>query len=253
MGRCCALLSCLLVPSLVAAEAAGKPGKLELRIGEDDIDVEGRTIHFTLGTVAESAEIEVFSPDGELLHAGRETYEAPAPGTRLAIGWPDLGAKGENFRIELKLTDDKERWVGFQVIRFYVEVPHEEVEFESAKWAIPLDQQPKLEKPLALLKEAAEKYAQLMDVALYVAGHTDTVGKTADNQLLSERRARAIADWFVSHGLTKLPIYVRGFGEGALAVKTADNVAEAKNRRALYIVSSFVPQLTGPGTFKRIR
>jgi outer membrane protein OmpA-like peptidoglycan-associated protein len=90
-------------------------------------------------------------------------------------------------------------------------------------------------------------------VSQYVAGYTDTVGSTADNQALSERRARAIADYFVKRGLTGMPIYARGFGEGALAVKTADDVPEAKNRRALYIVSSFMPVLHGPGQFNRVR
>ena len=137
------------------------------------------------------------------------------------------------------------------MIRFYIEVPHEEVEFESGKWTIPKEQEAKLEKPLSLLKEAQAKYAELMNVSLYVAGHTDTVGKAKDNQRLSERRAQAIADYFIAHGLTKMPIFVRGFG--ALAVKTADNVAEPRNRRALYIVSSFVPALEGPGQFKPAR
>lgn len=222
-----------------------------LRIAENDIDVAGRTIHFTLGTVAQVAEIQVYSPEGELLYSGRETYDDPAPGTRLAITWPDLGSKGQNFRIELKFTDAKQRWITYQVIRFYVEIPHEEVEFESGKWDIPKAQESKLQKPLALLKDAAAKYSKLMNVSLYVAGYTDTVGSPADNQRLSERRAQSIADYFAKSGV-KLPIFVRGFGEGALAVKTADNVPEAKNRRALYIVSSFMPVLEGPGQFKPI-
>lgn len=237
----------LCLSSLAAAE------KLELRIGAEDIDVAGRTIYFTLGTAARLAEIEVFSPEGALLHSGRASYDDAKPGERLSVSWPDLGKQGESFRIELKFTDSKDRWVTFQVIRFYLEVPHEEVEFESGKWDIPKPQEEKLHKPLALLKDAAAKYAKLMDVSLYVAGHTDTVGKDGDNQLLSERRAQAIADYFSKNGLTGMPIFVRGFGEGALAVQTKDNVPEAKNRRALYIVSSFTPALAGPGEWKRVR
>lgn len=237
--------------ALLCSTASAAP--LALRIGESDIDVAHRTIYFELATAADSADIEVYSPEGELLHVGQATYDEAKPHQRLSVSWPDLGAKGENFRIELKFTDTKGNWVTFQVIRFYLEVPHEEVEFESAKWSIPSEQEGKLKTPLELLKDAAAKYAKLMDVSLYVAGYTDTVGATSDNQALSERRAQAIADYFVKHGLTGMPIYVRGFGEGALAVQTADNVPEAKNRRALYIVSSFMPVLQGPGQFKRVR
>jgi hypothetical protein len=46
---------------------------------------------------------------------------------------------------------------------------------------------------------------------------------------------------------------VRGFGEGALAVKTPDNTPEQRNRRAQYIVSSFAPPLAGPGSWRRIQ
>jgi outer membrane protein OmpA-like peptidoglycan-associated protein len=239
------IATCLLFAALAHAQNPA------LRIAEKDIDVAGRTIYFTLGSVAREAQIQVFSPEGALLYSGKQTYDDPAPGTRLAISWPDLGDKGQNFRIELKFTDNASRWITYQVIRFYVEIPHEEVEFESGKWNIPKDQEAKLQKPLALLKDAAAKYSKLMNVSLYVAGYTDTVGSPADNQRLSERRARSIADYFGKNGV-KLPIFVRGFGEGALAVKTADNVPEARNRRALYIVSSFTPALEGPGQFKQI-
>jgi outer membrane protein OmpA-like peptidoglycan-associated protein len=196
---------------------------------------------------------ELFSPEGAQLHAGTEEFPRAAPGELLSVRWPDLGKRAENFRMELKFTAANGSWVTFQIIRFYIVVPHEEVAFDSGKWEIKADQQAKLVKPLALLQEAASKYGSLMNVALYVAGHTDTVGSAADNRRLSERRAQAIAQWFVAHGLRGMPIHVRGFGEGALAVQTPDNTPEQRNRRAQYIVSSFAPQLAGPGSWRRIQ
>ena len=239
------------LPAPVVAE-----GKLSVEMGTGDIDLATRTIHFRLGTVARSAEIQVFSPEGQLLHTGKQIYDKPAPpapGARLAVRWPDLGEGHENFRVELKFTDTQDNWVTAQVIRFYVEVPHEEVEFATGKWVITDAEAAKLHEPLELLKDAADKYAELMNVALYVAGHTDTVGKPADNQRLSEKRAKAIAEHFVAGGLKGMPIFVRGFGEGALAVKTPDNVAEHRNRRAQYIISSFSPPIEGPGKWQRLR
>jgi len=227
--------------------------KLSLDIRDSDIDVANRTIYFRLGTAAQSAEIQVFSPEGESLHAEVVEYENAKPGQRLSVSWPDLGERGENFRIELKFTDTQDNWIGFQVIRFYLEVPHEEINFASGKWDISTDEAPKLTEPLRLLKEAVAKYADLMEVHLYVAGHTDTVGKPADNQLLSERRARSIAQYFVAHGLTRIPIFARGFGEGVPEVKTDDDVDEPRNRRAQYILSTFTPEVAGPGQWQRIR
>ena len=77
-------------------------------------------------------------------------------------------------------------------------------------------------------------------ITLYIAGHTDTVGSSSSNLKLSQDRARSIAAWFRKRGV-KLPISYEGFGETSLAVKTADNVDEVKNRRADYVLSDGPP------------
>lgn len=241
-----------LLPLPAARAFAQEALRIELK--EGDIDLPARTVHFRLtGGAVQYVDYEIFSPEGAQLHKGHEDFPRAQQGQRLAVRWPELGKQGENFRMELKFTASNGAWVTSQIIRFYVEVPHEEVEFDSGKWAVREDQQTKLDKPLALLKEAASKYSELMNVGLYVAGHTDTVGAATDNQRLSERRAQAIAQWFIAHGLRGLPIHVRGFGEGVPSVKTPDNTPEARNRRAQYIVSSFAPPLAGPGSWRRIQ
>jgi outer membrane protein OmpA-like peptidoglycan-associated protein len=69
------------------------------------------------------------------------------------------------------------------------------------------------------------------------------VGDKGANRTLSQQRARAIGAYFRKKGLS-VPIYFQGFGEDALAVKTEDNVDEARNRRALYILSNFPPPVS---------
>jgi outer membrane protein OmpA-like peptidoglycan-associated protein len=245
------IMAFMLAWSVAASAAAGD--NVRLNIEPKDIDIPNRTIHFSMGTVAASADIEVFTPEGKSLHTGHKTYDAPAPGTRLEISWPDLGSQQENFLLDLKFTDTDGSWAMYHVVRFYFEIPHEEIEFESGKADITPEQRAKLDTPLKLLADAVAKYSKLMDVGLYVVGHTDTVGPAADNLRLSDKRAAAIAAVFLKAGLKPLAIYERGCGEGVLAVKTADNVAERKNRRAQYIVSSFVPQIAGPGTWRRVQ
>ena len=77
---------------------------------------------------------------------------------------------------------------------------------------------------------------------LYVAGHTDTVGGDPDNLTLSKGRARAIAQYFHSHGF-KMPTFFAGCGKRLLRVKTADNVDDARNRRADYTLALEAPPL----------
>lgn len=242
------ILSGWLVPALAVAEAP-----LRLTVEAKDVDLVHRVLSFRLNAVADNAELSIRSPEGSLLYRGQEAFERSRSDSPLHIGWPELGKDGENFRAELKVTAADGRWVSFEVVRFYIEIPHEEVIFDSGRWEIAPSEQAKLEAPLARLKQAAQTYAELMDVKLYVAGHTDTVGQASDNQRLSERRAQAIAEFFVAHDLRTVPVFVRGFGEGALAIQTGDNVAEGRNRRAQYILSSFEPAMGGPGHWRRVR
>jgi outer membrane protein OmpA-like peptidoglycan-associated protein len=84
----------------------------------------------------------------------------------------------------------------------------------------------------------------VVEIQLYVAGYTDTVGNSASNQGLSERRAKSIARWFSTRGFAQ-PIHFQGFGEDALAVGTPDETDQAANRRAIYILAAQPPP-TGP-------
>ena len=64
-----------------------------------------------------------------------------------------------------------------------------------------------------------------------VVGHTDTSGAQAANQPLSLQRAAAIRDLLLRDGIAAGTIMVAGRGELDLAVYTADEVSEPRNRR----------------------
>jgi outer membrane protein OmpA-like peptidoglycan-associated protein len=64
-----------------------------------------------------------------------------------------------------------------------------------------------------------------------VIGHTDTLGNPPHNQQLSMSRAEMIRDRLVHDRLNPKSISVAGRGQLDLAVMTADQVAEPRNRR----------------------
>ena len=72
------------------------------------------------------------------------------------------------------------------------------------------------------------------DVA--VIGHTDSVGAQAANDTLSLQRAEAIRRELIGRGIPAENVQASGRGERELLVPTADNVAEARNRRVEIIV-----------------
>ena len=51
------------------------------------------------------------------------------------------------------------------------------------------------------------------NLVIQINGHTDNVGDAAYNQSLSERRARAVADYLLNYGINSDRITAKGFGE----------------------------------------
>ena len=69
-----------------------------------------------------------------------------------------------------------------------------------------------------------------------IEGHTDTVGSTALNQDLSERRAATVRGVLVTrYGVAPARLEAIGLGETQLLVPTADGQAEGRNRRVQVI------------------
>ncbi|MEQ1557551.1 MAG: OmpA family protein [Methyloglobulus sp.] len=66
---------------------------------------------------------------------------------------------------------------------------------------------------------------------LSVIGHSDRVGDNASNKGLSIDRAKAVAEILTSNGIDAKCMDIRYYGENDPAIPTADNVAEARNRR----------------------
>jgi len=64
-----------------------------------------------------------------------------------------------------------------------------------------------------------------------VIGHTDTTGAPESNTALGLQRAALVGNQLVAAGVPAAQIEVTSHGEANLLVPTADNVAEARNRR----------------------
>ena len=75
---------------------------------------------------------------------------------------------------------------------------------------------------------------------IHVVGHTDTVGSASFNQTLSNQRAAAVGSYMASQGLPANRIREEGRGERELLVRTADNVAEPRNRRVDIVIKAVV-------------
>jgi outer membrane protein OmpA-like peptidoglycan-associated protein len=69
-----------------------------------------------------------------------------------------------------------------------------------------------------------------------VIGHTDTVGSDQSNDALALKRAEIVRSELIRRGIAAENIQAIGRGKRELAVPTADNVAEPRNRRVVILV-----------------
>jgi outer membrane protein OmpA-like peptidoglycan-associated protein len=71
---------------------------------------------------------------------------------------------------------------------------------------------------------------------LKVEGHTDIIGDSAMNQVLSEERAKVVAEYLATKGVEQRRIEAKGYGSSRPLVKGNTKKGFAKNRRVAFIV-----------------
>lgn len=69
------------------------------------------------------------------------------------------------------------------------------------------------------------------DLVLEVGGHTDNVGRTADNETLSRNRASSVQTWLNNAGIDPSRLKAKGYGERAPVADNKTEVGRSANRR----------------------
>jgi outer membrane protein OmpA-like peptidoglycan-associated protein len=83
----------------------------------------------------------------------------------------------------------------------------------------------------AVLAEMRAALSALPAAEVVITGHTDRVGTLEANDRLSLVRAEAVRDILAAAGVPRTAMTVAGRGEREPVLPTADEVAEARNRR----------------------
>ncbi|GIW43349.1 MAG: hypothetical protein KatS3mg077_0631 [Candidatus Binatia bacterium] len=87
-----------------------------------------------------------------------------------------------------------------------------------------------------ILDEAVATLKAEPDVEVLIVGHTDSVGSEAYNQRLSVRRAQAVKDYLVRHGIAASRLQVKGMGESQPVASNDTAEGRAQNRRVELLV-----------------
>jgi outer membrane protein OmpA-like peptidoglycan-associated protein len=136
----------------------------------------------------------------------------------------DLNAALDLSLVELEVGVDIGKLINVQPIYF-----------DSGKWNIKDSAENELDKIVAVMKEQQKLKIEL-------GSHTDAQGSDISNQALSEKRAKASADYVISRGIDESRISAIGFGESQLINECADGVKCAaekhqENRRTEFKIT----------------
>lgn len=98
------------------------------------------------------------------------------------------------------------------------------INFDFDKATIRPDSEPTLNQIVRLMKDEPK-------LALEIGGHTDNVGKPDYNLTLSDKRAAAVKEWLIAHGVPASRLSSRGYGDKVPLVPNNSDDNRAKNRR----------------------
>jgi outer membrane protein OmpA-like peptidoglycan-associated protein len=225
------------MPLSFSAEVAAAP---EVKPAADALDANAHTVKVTFNREADHGVVEAYGEGGQLLSKTETALAGAAAGEVLTLGYQ--APSGTPLRLQINVFDASGLYGGVALYPWSLRIPHQEIDFPSGSSDVLASEAPKLADSVSKIQAALAKVGIEVPVRLFVVGYTDTVGSTASNQALSEARARSIASWFRVHGI-RLPVLTAGLGEEALAVPTPDETAEARNRRAEYILSVDSPPI----------
>ncbi len=106
------------------------------------------------------------------------------------------------------------------------------INFDSGKYDIPQERIAALQKAAGYIKRLPP------EVVLEVGGHTDNRGGDADNQKLSENRAKAVKEKLVTYGVRQEVLQTRGYGSTSPRPGADNNTEQGRffNRRIQYYI-----------------
>ncbi len=101
--------------------------------------------------------------------------------------------------------------------------------FEENKWEL----LPQSDSTLTTLLNLMIQWPKL---TIEISGFTDNTGNEAHNQLLSENRARAVANFLIEKGISETRIFHKGYGSQNPISDNLSDTGRSKNRRVEFKV-----------------
>jgi outer membrane protein OmpA-like peptidoglycan-associated protein len=212
-------------------EALPRVGNIvgHVRDGESNAPVPNATVKFKDAT---GKELSITADS-----SGAFRFEGVAPGEgEISVDAPDYLAFVDHTNVKVRQDNPYDAVIRHKPRRSLVRVTAKEITIKQ-QVQFALDQAVILPESTPLLIEIADvliKNPRIEEVE--VQGHTDNTGTPAHNMDLSERRANAVRDWLVKHGVAADRLVAKGYGQTKPLVPNVTTANKARNRRVQFII-----------------
>lgn len=131
----------------------------------------------------------------------------------------------ENFPLSQKLPDSTYNIdIPLQPLEANAMVILKNIFFDVNKFELKTESQVELDNVVALMKDNPT-------LRIQINGHTDNVGKQADNITLSNNRAKSVVEYITSKGIDARRLSYQGFGDKQPLADNKSEDGRSKNRR----------------------
>ena len=131
----------------------------------------------------------------------------------------------DNFFLSNRSPDSTyEKDIPLQPIEANASVVLKNVFFDVNKFDLKPESEAELDKLVQLMNDNPA-------VKIQIGGHTDNVGKPADNLTLSNNRAKAVVTYLVSKNISPQRLVAKGFGETQPIDDNKTDEGRSRNRR----------------------
>jgi outer membrane protein OmpA-like peptidoglycan-associated protein len=86
------------------------------------------------------------------------------------------------------------------------------------------------------LRSFARYFKSNLSLIVELQGHTDNIGYSEDNLLLSEKRSKAVYDFLINSGVDSIQVSYKGMGDKYPIASNTSQIGRSKNRRTIFIV-----------------
>jgi hypothetical protein len=156
-----------------AAVAAPAASTLKVMVDKGKVDLKGHRLEVKMSRPAGKVKITVYDESNAKLADEEQDFSGRPGGTPLIVTW-NPSSDAAVAKIELRAYDAQGNWVGVELAPWFVNIPHDDVNFRTDSSEIDAAEVPKVESAFGKIAEALAKDAASgrmhAGITLYIDG-----------------------------------------------------------------------------------